>query len=110
MSTRSIPAPMAMRGRHVDERGQFSPEVIRFLDALRRALGGDAATTTQVVITRSTEAPVPVHGAPLMLPPVAISADVATAAAPVAVHMSTDTGAPVAVCLCLPETIPIPLM
>jgi hypothetical protein len=110
MTARSIPAPMAMRGRHVDERGQFSPEVIRFLDALRRALGGDAATITQVVITRSTEAPVSMHGVPAMLPPVGLSADVTTAAAPVAVSMAPDTSAPVAVCLCLPETIPIPLM
>jgi hypothetical protein len=122
MSGRGIPPPMAMRGRHVDERGQFSGEVMRFLHALRQAIGGDAATVTQVVVTRSTEAPVPMSGVVPMLPPVAVSADTAAhaapvavnmapdAIAPVAVNMTADAIAPVAVSLCVPETIPIPLM
>lgn len=73
MTGRSIPRALNFRGPITDSRGHMTSAFAVSWDALREAVGGDSATTTQVVITQATQTAVALLPTPGPLPSVSVT-------------------------------------
>lgn len=95
--TRAIPAP-ARRAAFTDPNtGLLTREGVLFLDALRSALGGDAATVTPNAPVGSLDPVGFSGGAVAGLQPVAVAQAMADALSPVAVFGSAPDLSPVSI-------------